>query len=78
MIDDTIRSQILRHYQTGSSSIQAIARSFGISVEQVLDIVGEQKAAGVVVQGDMIDPSELGPGASMNYGRQFRVPFNLD
>lgn len=77
MIDDTIRTQIIKYYQTGQGSIQSIARAFGISVEQVLEVIGEQKAAGVVVQGDMIDQSELGPGAQMNYGRVYKVPFDL-
>ena len=77
MMDDKIRTQVIKYYQSGKGSIQAIARAFGLSVEQVLEAICEQKAAGVTVQGDMIDQSELGPGAQMNYGRHYKVPFDL-
>lgn len=77
MIDESIRNQIFTYYQQGKGSIQTLARIYGVSVEQVLEIVGEQKSAIVTVQGDMIDPSEAGPGASFNYGRQYKVPFDV-
>lgn len=77
MIDEKMKKQIMSAYQQGKGSIQTIARAYGVSVEQVLDVIGEQKSGRVVVQGDMIDASEVGLGAQINPGREYKIPFDL-
>lgn len=77
-MDDKTRVDIIHSYQTGSSSIQDIARINRVSVDQVLELIGEKDAINVGLPGDLIDSSEAGPNAEMNYGHQVKVPFSLD
>lgn len=77
-MDKATREKILEHYQRGQGSIQDIARVYRVSVDEVLDIVGEGHLGSVFTQGDLIDASEAGPNAAMNYGRDFKVPFTVD
>lgn len=78
MMDDELQKKILGHYQRGEGSIQDIARVYHLTVQQVLDVIGEGKMGTVHMDGDMIDASEAGPNAEMNYGRDLQVPFSLD
>lgn len=71
-------NEIKGHYQAGRGSIQDLARIYHVSVEEILNLIGEGTATTVAVQGDMIDQSEAGAGADMNYGKEFRTPFSLD
>lgn len=77
-MDDELHQKILGHYQRGEGSIQDIARVYHVTVQQVLEIIGEGDIGQVHIGGDMIDASEAGPGADMNYGRDFHVPFSVD
>ena len=70
--------QIVHAYQTSSRSIQDIARIKGVSVEYVLNLIGENDITSVEIQGDLVDPSEIGPGAEFNYGKKVNVPFTTD
>jgi len=78
MLDEAKRAEINAHYQHGRGSIQDLARIHGVSVDQVLEIIGETTLSTVSTQGDLIDASELGPEASISYGKQFKVPFSTN
>jgi len=77
-VDKTTEEQIKYFYQHGKGSIQDLARIYRVSVDEVLHLIGESNLGTVVAQGDMIDASEIGPGATMNYGKEFKVPFSTD
>lgn len=77
-MDKTTEEQIKFYYQHGKGSIQDLARIYRVSVDEVLHIIGESNLGTVSTQGDMIDASEVGPGASMNYGKEFKVPFDVN
>lgn len=76
-IVEDIKKRILEHYQKGQGSIQDLARIYRLSVDEVLEIVGERHLSTVSTQGDLIDVNEAGPNAQMNYGREFKVPFDV-
>ena len=69
--------QIVYWYQRGKGSIQDLARIFNVEVPYVLGLIGEGKSGYVVMQGDLIDQSIAGPGASMNYGKEVKIPFDV-
>ena len=77
-MDEETRSKIYAHYQRGQGSIQDIARVYRVTVQDVLQIIGAPELGQVSTQGDMIDASEAGPGAQLNYGKQFIVPFTVN
>ena len=72
--------KILRAYQQGRSSIQTIARVFGVDVGEVLDIIGEGSLNTVTFVGDQISEQEAGSDtgrAPTNHGLEKKVPFDL-
>lgn len=75
---EELKAKINDHYQKGQGTIQDIARVYGVTVADVLQAIGQGHLASVSTQGDMISESEAGPGATMNYGKQFIVPFTTD
>jgi hypothetical protein len=77
-MDDNLRKQVNEYYQMGKVSIQDIARILRLSVPEVLEAIGEGDMSTVTIGGDLIDPSEAGPGAQMNYGQTVNVPFTTD
>ncbi len=77
-MDDKTRAEIIHWYQVGTRSIQDIARIYRVSVDEVLNLVGEKELSTVDMPGDLIDPKEAGPNAEMNYGRKVSVPFTTD
>lgn len=76
--EDKLKAQLRHAYQTGSKSIQDLARIYRLDVDYVLNVVGEGDLATVHMPGDMIDPTEAGNNAQMNYGETFRVPYSLN
>ena len=77
-MNEETAKEIKHWYMIGRGSIQDLARIYNVSVEQVLDLIGEGSAKSVTAQGDMIDAAEAGPGAEMNYGKEFKIPFSKD
>jgi hypothetical protein len=77
-MDATTKKKIIDHYEKGQGSIQDIARTYNVSVAAVLDATGQGSLSSVHTQGDLIDESDAGPGAQMNYGKTFTVPFTTD
>lgn len=75
---EDLKKQINEAYQLGKVSIQDIARILRVSVQDVLDAIGESEMGTVTTGGDLIDQKEAGPGAEMNYGQQYSVPFTTD
>jgi hypothetical protein len=77
-MDDKTRAEIIHWYQVGTRSIQDIARIYRVEVAEVLEIIGERELSSVDISGDLIDATEAGPNAEMNYGQQVKVPFTTD
>lgn len=77
-MDDELQKKILGHYQRGEGSIQDIARVYRVTVQEVLEVIGEGSMGKITMGGDLIDASEAGPTAQMNYGQEIHVPFNVD
>lgn len=69
--------QIVYWYQRGKGSIQDLARIFNVEVSYILDLIGEGHSSSVSVQGDLIDAGDAGPGVSMNYGKDIKIPFDV-
>lgn len=78
MVDEAKRKEIFGHYQHGRGSIQDLARIYHVSVDEVLEITGNSTLSTVFSQGDLIDSTEAGPNAAMNYGKEIKVPFTVD
>jgi len=70
--------KIVDAYHKSHRSIQDIARIFNVTVDHVLNLIGAGDLATVQIQGDLIDPSELGPGAEFNYGKTERINFTTN
>ena len=77
-VPETTQKEILDLYQTGKGSIQDYARIYRLSVDEVLEIVGERHLSSVHIGGDLVDPTELGPNGQMNYGEDVAVPFTTN
>lgn len=73
-----LEERIKWFYVHGRGSIQDIARVHRIKVDEVLHIIGQEELATVETTGDMIDQSELGPGATLEHGRQHPVAYSTD
>lgn len=69
--------QIIFWYQHGKGSIQDLARIYNVEVSYVLNIIGEGHLSNVTLGGDMIDATTAGPGVSMNYGKEIKIPFDV-
>jgi len=70
--------QIIHAYQTSARSIQDIARIKGVTVDHILRLIGQDEMTKVDIQGDLVDPSEIGPGAEFNYGKTVPIAFTID
>lgn len=78
MIDDDTRAKIKEHYDKGQGSIQDIARVYRVQVADVLAIINAQDLATVELGGDLIDSTEAGPGATLNYGQIIPINYSTD
>lgn len=74
----SIEERVNWFYIHGTGSIQDIARTHRMSVDEVLHIIGQDELTTVYTQGDLIDSSEAGPGAQLNGGQQHYVQYTTD
>ncbi len=74
----TVEQQVINAYQTGSSSLQDIARLHNIDINKVLVITGNSHLATVDMGGDLIDQEEAGNNATVNVPETIKVPFTLN
>lgn len=77
-MDDKLKTEIVKVYQTSRNSIQDIARIYRVDVHEVMEAIGEKKATNVQMEGDLISTEEAGPNAQMNYGKQVKVPITTN
>lgn len=71
--------KIMYHYQRAQGSIQDLARVYHVSVEHVLEIIGQKDMSEVLTQGDLIDQSEAGPEVTVNpYGNPAKAKYTTD
>lgn len=77
-MDKKTEETIIKSYQSSKDSIQDIARIYNVPVSLVLNITGNGDLSTVQTSGDLISEQDAGPGAQMNYGKAFAVPFTVD
>lgn len=77
-MDDVIKAKIKDHYNKGQGSIQDIARVYQITVEDVLEVIGQSEMTEVIMQGDLIDQSEAGPEVKVVAFKRERVPYSTN
>lgn len=73
---DTIQ-KIKDHYIKGEGSIQGIARTYRVSVETVLHIIGQDDLTQVHFIGDQIDQTEAG-NAPLNGPQSYRQNYDTN
>lgn len=78
MIEEKTKKEIRKFYLEGKGSIQDYARIYRLSVDEVLDIVGEKHLKTVQFSGDLIDAEEAGPATQLSHGEQYRVPYSTN
>lgn len=76
-MNEQTAKEIKGWYIKGKGSIQDLARIYRVTVEEVLELIGESGLGTVTTQGDMVDPSEAGPGVQLEHGKDFKVPFDV-
>jgi hypothetical protein len=74
----TTDQKIVKAYQESKNSIQDIARIFNVTVNHVLNLIGEEEMSTVPMGGDLIDQVEAGVGAQLNLGKEVEVPFTTN
>lgn len=74
----TIEQRIKWEYEHVPDSIQTIARSHRMSVDEVLAIIEQKELTVVETVGDMVDQSEAGPGVQLETGKQHYVTYTTD
>lgn len=78
-MDAKTKANILKAYQTSANSLQDLSRIYNVPLDDVLNLTGNGHLATVQTSaGDMIDPSEAGPGASVNGPQTTKVPFSTN
>lgn len=77
-MDAKTRLLVIEAYQTSRNSIQDIARIYKVDVHDVMEAIGEGRSSHVQFGGDLIDASEAGPNAPLNYGKEVKVPITVD
>lgn len=78
-MEDDLKAKINGHWQRGEGSIQDLARVYKISVDEVLEMIGQTDMTTIVTQGDMIDQTEAGPEVTVNpLGRPIKVPYTTN
>lgn len=77
-VDEDTAKKIWDHYQKGQGSLQDLARIYRVGVDDVLEIIKETELSTVALTGDLIDPSDVGPGGEFNHGKQVKVPYTVN
>lgn len=78
MDTETLHKKINEHYQLGDGSIQDIARTYRLEVDEVLHILKLDDILEVESVGDMVDASEVDPGTVINRGKKQRAKFTTN
>lgn len=76
-MDKATEKKIIDHYQKAQGSIQDIARVYKVTVNEVLDAIGQGDANHVSVGGDLVDQSEAGPEAKISYGKTYTIDYDV-
>lgn len=77
-LDDSTSKKIKDHYVKGEGSIQDIARTYRVTVETVLHIIGEDELTSVHTIGDQVDADEAGDAQLNYYGTKQSAKFSTD
>lgn len=74
----TVDEQIINAYQTGSQSLQDLARIYKVDINHVLLLTGNENLATVHTGGDLVDQQEAGPHANLSSGEDIDTPITLN
>lgn len=78
-MDKKTKDAVLKAYQTSSNSLQDLARIHNVSLDEVLNLTGNGHLATVQTSpGDMVDGTEVGPGAVVNGPTSAKIPFTTN
>jgi hypothetical protein len=78
-MDAKTKKQVYEAYQSGTNSLQDLARIYKVDLDDVLNLTGNGHLATVQTSaGDMIDSSEAGPGGRLNGPESTKVPFTTN
>lgn len=77
-MDETLKKKINEHYQLGQGSIQDIARTYRLSVEEVLEVIGQADIITVEGMGDLIGPEEVGEEATIVPSKTYKAQFSTN
>lgn len=77
-MNEELHKKINEHYQLGQGSIQDIARVYNLSVEQVLEAIGQTEMLEVESVGDLVDARELEPGTPIVASKKHRAKYTTN
>ena len=77
-MDETLKKKINEHYQLGQGSIQDIARTYRLTVEEVLEAIGQSEITTVEGIGDLIGEDEVGEGATVVPSKTYKAQFSTN
>lgn len=77
-MDDTLRKKVNEHYQLGQGSIQDIARVYRLTVEEVLEAIGQTELLSVEGVGDLVDQEEAGAETKLKARNIYHANFTTN
>jgi hypothetical protein len=77
-VPEELKAKIREHYQKGQGSMQDYARIYGVPIEKVLEICGENDLMEVEMIGDLVDQSEIGKTGTVNPGDYAKTHITLN
>ncbi len=77
-MDETLKAKINEHYQLGEGSIQDIARKYRLTVEEVLEVIGQSDVTTVVGAGDLIGPEDVDEVTEIVTEKKYKAPFSTN
>lgn len=77
-MNEDLKKKINEHYQLGQGSIQDIARTYRLTVEEVLETIGQTDVSEVTGIGDLIGPEDAGPEVNIVAEKKYKANFSTN
>ena len=77
-MDEDLKKKVNKHYQLGQGSIQDIARTYRLTVEEVLDMIGQSEVATVTGIGDLVGPEDVPEGTQIVTETKYKAQFSTN
>lgn len=78
MDKDSLTKKVIKHYEQGDGSIQEIARTYRLTVEEVLGMIGQTDVMEVEGIGDLIGSDEAGFEVPIIANKKYQAKFTTD